>query len=576
MSSPGPVLASCTAQGAGATLTSPAIPRHYRRPDERPFTVAERDRTTLLFGGLTPTHERLIEAAFQAGGYRLQRLPTPDLAAFHLGREYCNTGQCNPTYFTIGSLLGALFDLEARGYSRREIIERFVFFTAGSCGPCRFGMYESEYRLALQNAGFDGFRVLLFDQDAGLSAGTSEPGLTFTLNLGLGTLNAFNIGDVLQDLAYRLRPYEIRPGETDRAIEDCLAVLTEGLRTARPVEPIDAVPAWLSTVARRHTWLEETINCLGKLHFHLYSERHRALLRTCRERIDRIEIDRTRVKPIVKVAGEFWAQTTEGDGNYRMFAFLEQEGAQVLVEPIGTWTMYLLHHEKAQARARKGLEVPHVNPAWWQLRKRMANGWRFWKRWLLLSLAEAFYARQFHRVAHALGGITPDLVPQRELASLAHAFYHTLLRGGEGHLEVAKNIYYTKNRLCHMVLSLKPFGCMPSSQSDGVQSAVVMRFPGMIFLPIETSGEGEVNAHSRAQMSLSDAKARTRAEFDRAVQATGKRLEVLRAFAAARAELRRPLYRVPRRQGVAGVAANFVHHVSDLMDGHATAVRAAR
>ncbi len=33
----------------------------------------------------------------------------------------------------------------------------YIFFTAGSCGPCRFGMYESEYRLALQNAGYERF-----------------------------------------------------------------------------------------------------------------------------------------------------------------------------------------------------------------------------------------------------------------------------------------------------------------------------------------------------------------------------------------------------------------------------------
>ena len=53
-----------------------------------------------------------------------------------------------------------------------------------------------------------------------------------------------------------------------------------------------------------------------------------------------------------------------------------------------------------------------------------------------------------------------------------------------------------------MVLALKPFGCMPSSQSDGVQSAVINKYKDMIFLPIETSGEGEVNAHSRVQMAL--------------------------------------------------------------------------
>ena len=545
------------------------ILRHYHRPREEPFTAGERGTTTILFGGLTSAHDRLIEAVFHACGYRCQRLQTPDLAAYHLGREYCNTGQCNPTYFTVGTLLRTLFELERQGYSRPEIIDRFLFFTAGSCGPCRFGMYESEYRLALQNAGFDGFRVLLFQQNDGIAARSGEPGLKFTLNFGLGALNAFNFADVLHDLAYQLRPYEIQPGDMDLAVEDCLSLMTEYLRTARPAEPIDAVPAWLSRLARRHRWLGETVNCVGKLHFHLYGERRRDLLRHCRARLDRIDLDRTRLKPIVKITGEFWAQTTEGDGNYRMFAFLEREGAQVLVEPIGTWATYLLHHAKGQALARKGLAVPYPDATWWHVRERLANAWQFEKRRLFLSVGEAVYARQFHRVAQALGGLTAALASQRVLARLAHPFYHSLSRGGEGHLEVAKNIYYTRNRLCHMVLSLKPFGCMPSSQSDGVQSAVVSRFPDMIFLPVETSGEGEINAHSRAQMALSDAKATARAELDDALRSTGKRLEDIRAFVAARPHLLRPLYQVPRRPGVAGVAANFVWHVSDLMDGRA-------
>ena len=41
---------------------------------------------------------------------------------------------------------------------------------------------------------------------------------------------------------------------------------------------------------------------------------------------------------------------------------------------------------------------------------------------------------------------------------------------------------------------------MPSSQSDGVQSTVINKFKDMIFLPIETSGEGEVNAHTEARL----------------------------------------------------------------------------
>ena len=488
------------------------------------------------------------------------------MAAFHLGRQSCNTGQCNPTYFTVGSLIAALHQLEAQGLSREEIIDQYVFFTAGSCGPCRFGMYESEFRMALQNAGFEGFRVLLFQQDDGVKAASGEQGLKFSLNLGLGILNALNCGDVLHDLAYQIRPYEVKPGATDRAIDDCLRLLTDHLRTSRPVEPIELAPRWLARLAATRRWLHDTVNILGKIRFHLYRREYHDLLAKCRARLSLVEVDRTRVKPVVKITGEFWAQTTEGDGNYRMFAFLEHEGAQAHVELIGGWVMYLLFQAKAQAFARKGLKVPHPEARWWQLTRRAANGWSFWNRWLLFTIGEIYYARLFRRVARELGGLTGDLVSQPELARLAHPFYHSLSRGGEGHLEVGKNVYYTTHKLCHMVLSLKPFGCMPSSQSDGVQSAVINHFTDMIFLPIETSGEGEINAHSRVQMALSDAKAMAKSEFDGVLAATGRRLEDIRAFVAARPELRDPFLDVPRRPGVAGVAANFVQYVSTLMD----------
>jgi hypothetical protein len=90
----------------------------------------------------------------------------------------------------------------------------------------------------------------------------------------------------------------------------------------------------------------------------------------------------------------------------------------------------------------------------------------------------------------ALLDIPHGLIDQRELEELAAPYYHSRLRGGEGHLEVGKNIYYHVHHLAHMVLSLKPFGCMPSTQSDAVQASARREFGDMIFLPVETSGEG--------------------------------------------------------------------------------------
>jgi predicted nucleotide-binding protein (sugar kinase/HSP70/actin superfamily) len=546
---------------------------HYRRPVERPFMAEERNQVTILFGGFTWKHERFIEAILRASGYRCQMLPTPDVAAFAFGREFGNNGQCNPTYFTIGNLIKFLRSLEDQGYSRREIEETYIFFTAGSCGPCRFGMYESEYRLALNNAGYERFRIVLYQAEQAIKAAADNPGLKFTLDFNMGALNMLNLGDVINDLSYRIRPFEAVPGSTDRAIEEVVGRLSHFLETRRRFEILERVPSWLAAPLRRTPKLLGFLNATGKILDHLYSSEFAVQMQEARRCLDKVEVDHTRVKPVVKIVGEFWAQLTEGDGNFNMFSFLESEGAQVHVDSIGGWISYLLRQSRIGMESRKGLDDPYPEARWWEPGKRLANLWKYRRKWSLLLLSEVLWSYLYARTSRHLGGITPRLLSQRELARLAHPFYHSLARGGEGHLEVGKNVYYTTKGLCHMVLALKPFGCMPSSQSDGVQSAVVNRFPEMIFLPVETSGEGEINAHSRVQMALGEARVKARAEFDAALASSGKSLDEIRDYAARHPSLRSPFYPIPRRQGITGTAANFVLHVSDLIDGRAALAR---
>jgi predicted nucleotide-binding protein (sugar kinase/HSP70/actin superfamily) len=539
--------------------------QHFRRPVERPFTAAERDRVTILIGGLSGKHDALLKAAFESAGYRVQVMPTPDVAAFQLGKEYGNNGQCNPTYFMVGHLIKFLQGLELQGMSRQDIIDRYVFFTAGSCGPCRFGMYESEYRLAVQNSGFDGFRVLLFQQTDGIKAATGEPGLKFTVDFGMAVFNALNLGDVLNDVAYQIRPFEARAGETERVIDECMALLTRRLRERRTYDILNRLPAALRARVARNKGLKDWTNAMGKVRDHLYGEYTGRMLAEVRDALGAIEVDRLRVKPVVKVTGEFWAQTTEGDGNFRMFSFLEREGAQVMVEPIGTWVMYMLWLAQATHAERRSIATPERGR--WELRARLMDALAFHGKQTSFAAGRRFYMRQHRRVADALGGIAHPLLELEDLAAHAAPYYNVFAKGGEGHMEVAKNIYYTVNKKCHMVLSLKPFGCMPSTQSDGVQSAVMSHFKDMIFLPIETSGEGEVNAHSRVQMALGEARAKARTEFQQALESTGRRLDDIRDYVATHRELRSPFYHVPAHHGVTGTAANFVLHVGARMNG---------
>ena len=135
----------------------------------------------------------------------------PDTEALRYGKEFGNRGQCNPTYFTVGNLVKYLVHLrDARACrSRRSSDTRF--FTAGACGPCRFGTYVTEYRKALRDSGFDGFRVLLFQQQGGLQQATGEDRASRSTPRSSWRCSRSDRRRRAQPLGYRIRPYEVKP-----------------------------------------------------------------------------------------------------------------------------------------------------------------------------------------------------------------------------------------------------------------------------------------------------------------------------------------------------------------------------
>ena len=111
-----------------------------------------------------------------------------------------------------------------------------------------------------------------------------------------------------------------------------------------------------------------------------------------------------------------------------------------------------------------------------------------------LTLAEAIFKREWNRIREAFDGLPHDLTDQYELQRMAASLLQLARRRRRRAPGSRQEHLLLQQDLAHMVLSLKPFGCMPSTQSDGAQSAVVNLYKDMIYLPIETSGEGEINA----------------------------------------------------------------------------------
>lgn len=538
----------------------------YRQPEERPFRPAERGRTTMLFGGLTKRHDLLIGASMQGVGYRTKPLPTPTKADFQTGREYGNNGMCNPAYFTAGALINYLKGLrDAQGLSTERILEDYLLATAGSCGPCRFGMYEAEYRNALRNSGFDGFRVMTFQPTGGLDQSRENDGLEVTLLFALALLNSIAIADLVNEVAYHIRPYEVVPGQTDKVFERVTERLAEFLREKR----YDgyANRPWVKAIGKLLPGM--AAHQAGLLLGQLFDDSVAAVFSECAAMIDGMEVDYLRPKPICKIIGEFWAQTTEGDGNFNMFHFLESQGTEVLVEPIMTWIAYLLAHEHFTFREEELLENGHSSPGR-GFTGRLRNRLRYQLRLIQFQAVSAMLRREYDRFRKALGGTAHPQVDQAELRRLGETYYNPRCSGGESYLEIAKTIYYTQNHLAHIILSLKPFNCMPSTQSDGAQAAVTAHYPDVLFIPVETSGEGDVHAYSRVQMALGEAKNRCKEEFKTCLAKTGRTPDELRDYCAKHPELRRPLQQIPRHDGVVGRAANFALYVASIMDRERT------
>ncbi len=486
------------------------------------FTKSQKSKITLLIGGLTMAQDMFVEGGLKNLGYNVVTLDVPANDALQYGKEFGNRGQCNPTYFTVGNLVKFLCTLrEKHGLTSQQVVDQYAFLTAGACGPCRFGMYVTEYRKALRDAGFDGFRVMLFQQTGGLKQATGEAsGLEMNPKFFWAIVKGIVAGDVVNALAYRVRTYEKNTGDTDKVLDRAKKIVYDAQASGGNI-----------------------LAALWKI----------------KPLFESVKVDRLAPKPKVSIIGEFWAMTTEGDGNYQLQRFLESEGAEPDVQLVTAWLLYSLWEANHDTKERH--ELRGADTSYYGLGALAEDPFGVAKKLVGVGAAGIAVRGLFQTFAHAAGLYGYHLPDMNKIAEISHQYYNNDLRGGEGHMEVGKLIMNVVHAKAHMTLSVKPFGCMPSAGvSDGVQSAITEKFPGTIFCPVETSGDGRVNFYSRVQMYLFKAKQAAVAEMERALQENGVTMEQVRAFIEANPRYGSSLHKAPHRY--AGSGADIVAEVA--------------
>jgi hypothetical protein len=327
---------------------------------------------------------------------------------------------------------------------------------------------------------------------------------------------------VINGISYRLRPYEVVPGATDKAVAEAKKICYDALYEKRSI-----------------------LLALNK----------------CRKIFEKVEVDRLAPKPKVAIIGEFWAMTTEGDGNYQLQRFLEQEGAECDIQFVTAWLLYNVWEVRFDTKSRALLRGADTG------KNGLASMGEFGVlgRKLGLWAGDKALRVAFQTFANIGGFYDYHLADMDEVADVAAPFYNNDLRGGEGHMEVGKLIINVVKSKATMTLSVKPFGCMPSSSvSDGVQSLITERYPGTIYCAVETSGDGAVNFQSRVQMYLFKARQAAVEDFERALEKTGLTVERLRAFIKENPKYGAALHKSPHYSG--STPADLVFEVAEVID----------
>lgn len=217
----------------------------------------------------------------------------------------------------------------------------------------------------------------------------------------------------------------------------------------------------------------------------------------------------------VVLVGDPWSLHVDGDAQAQLTQQLCEAGVEVEAPPFALWLAYRLW-EQAEQGGMSQASASHSSTA-------------------ALPTAASLAAR--HALACSAFGMPAVDVPDiAELADWAAPYLPASWRGGYGHVEVGLAARARFEHRAHAVISVKSFGCIPSSGvSDGIVPGVLAEQLG--FLAIEVSESAAATRESRLMLHVAAAQARA---LDEVADSCNK-LEMSIAQASARLVPHSPL-----------------------------------
>ena len=183
------------------------------------FTPDMKKTHTILIPNMAPVQFRILAAAMEHEGYRVELLGNCGSRVAELGLKYVHNDTCYPALLVIGQFLDAL-------NSGKYDLEHTALIITQTGGGCRASNYIFLLRKALERAGY-GYIPVLSLNFSGLEKGNSLKMTPAFLGM---VLSAIYYGDLLVTLKAQTMPYEVEPGQAAALQERWLDTICDRIR----------------------------------------------------------------------------------------------------------------------------------------------------------------------------------------------------------------------------------------------------------------------------------------------------------------------------------------------------------
>ena len=406
-------------------------------PDQYPVKFTAQDRKTRLVLVPNTSHAfcRVLSAAFATQGLRTVPLELGREEAIRLGKQYVHNDICFPAQMVIGEVLAAL-------QSGRYDTDHVAVAMAKYIGDCRLTHYSALLRKALDDAGFANVPILTND-DA--DSHNQHPGFRMNLLTSIRIAYAMPMIDALEALLRKIRPYETVPGSTQKAFDEAMDLVVDGLQK------------------------------------HGVRGAEQGLRRGI-ARLKQVPCDRSKPKPQVLIVGEYLLNFHPG-ANREIEAYLEKNGFEI-IEAHMTDVIRKSYFSRDTQNREFHLHRPLATKAWFHIANTVFEGAH--------ALTDSIAA------AHPLYE-PPCRLP--ELVKLSDPIIPHTFDAGEGVLIPAEILHHAA-RGCRAFVILQPFGCLPNHVvGRGIAKRLKELYPDAQILPLDFDPDvSEANLENRLQM----------------------------------------------------------------------------